>query len=272
MLYPSLCLAAPKCSCALLPSRQCIADNGMIWIVSAWTGSFPRETNVADIHVYDTLADSWSTRDGLPENRRRGGAAAVLVGRRIYVSHGNRGGHETGNFAQSLGWLDYYDVDADEWTTNLPDAPNPRDHTGGALINNKICVAGGRNGGEIGFFDLVILPTDCYDLGTGTWSVEASIPQGRAGSAYGSTCDGKGLIVAGGEGNGKAYNQGDIFDGSSWSTIDGLNEERHGTGLAVDCECKQFHIASGASEQGGGPLLNSLETFTMAGASLLCAS
>ena len=224
-----------------------------------------------DIHIYDTLADTWSTKNGLPEDRQRGAAAAILVGRRIFVSHGNRGGHETGSFAVSLGWLDYYDIDADEWTTNLPDAPNPRDHTGGALINgSKICVAGGRNGGEIGFFDLVILPTDCYDLSTGTWSVEADIPQGRAGSAYGSTCDGQKLIVAGGEGDGKAYRQVDVFDGTSWITIDSLVQKRHGTGLAVDCGCNQIHIASGAGEQGGGPLLDSLETFTFEGASLQC--
>jgi len=185
-----------------------------------------------------------------------------LVGRQIFVSHGNRGGHETGSFATTLAWLDVYDIDTNEWTTNLPDAPNARDHTGGALIGgtNKICIAGGRNGGEIGFFNKVILPTDCYDVTTGEWSEEADIPQGRAGSAYGTTCDGK-LIVAGGEGFGEAFAQVDVFDGTSWETIDSLNVARHGTGLAVDCSNsnQRIYIASGSGKQGGSPELQSLE-------------
>jgi len=171
----------------------------------------------------------------------------------------------------SLPWLDYYDIDEDQWTTGLPDAPNARDHTGGALLNNKVCIAGGRNGGEIGFFNLVVLPTDCYDLSTGTWSEEADIPQGRAGSAYGTTCDGSKMIVAGGEGFGKAFSQVDVFDGTSWSTIDSLNEGRHGTGLAVDCDCnQQIHIASGSGNQGGSPELNSLETFFLESTDTQC--
>jgi len=46
----------------------------------------------------------------------------------IYVSHGKRGGHEEANFAETLGRLDYYDIDNDLWVTDLPNAPNARDH------------------------------------------------------------------------------------------------------------------------------------------------
>lgn len=207
----------------------------------------------------------------MPEARRRGGAASVLVGRRIYVSHGNRGGHETANFSTSLGWLDYYDIDSDVWVTNLPDAPNPRDHTGGALVNGRICVAGGRDGGSIGFFNETILPTDCYDPATNTWTVEANIPQGRAGSSYGRTCDGK-LMVAGGEGYKKAWPNVDVFDGTSWTTIDRLNIARHGSGLAVDCRCNQIYIASGSRIQGGSVKteIPSVETFFPGGVDVAC--
>jgi hypothetical protein len=163
--------------------------------------------------------------------------------------------------------LDYYDIDTDTWVTNLPDAPNPRDHTGGGYINDRyICVAGGRDSGNVGFFDLVVLPTDCYDLMTNTWSVEANIPQGRAGSAYGTTCDGKYLIVAGGEGFGRTWNNVDLFDGQSWTSLDGLLIGRHGTGLAVDCTqnftCEdKLHIAGGAKTQGGAKTISSVETY-----------
>jgi hypothetical protein len=172
--------------------------------------------------------------------------------------------------------LDYYDIDTDIWVTNLPDAPHPRDHTGGGYINNRyICVAGGRDGGSVGFFNLVILPTDCYDLQTNTWSVEANITQGRAGSSYGTTCDGNYLIVAGGEGFGKAWNNVDAFDGKSWIKLDNLTIGRHGSGLAVDCTqnstCRnQIHIASGAPGQGGGNELTSVETYFPNGIQSTC--
>jgi hypothetical protein len=215
------------------------------------------------------VKDKWLTKPGLPEERRRGAAASVLVGQRIYVSHGNRGGHETGNFSTTLGWLDYYDITQGRWYTNLPNAPNPRDHTGGAFINGRICVAGGRNGGEINFFNNVVLPTDCYDPIKQKWTVEANIPQGRAGSSYGTTCDGK-LIIAGGEGFGRAYSNVDIFDGKAWTSIDNLNIGRHGSGLAVDCICEQIHIASGARTQGGSQEIKSVETLFANGVDVPC--
>jgi N-acetylneuraminic acid mutarotase len=136
-------------------------------------------------------------------------------------------------------------------------------------VNGRICVAGGRDGGSIGFYNLPILPTDCYDPVTNKWSVEANIPQGRAGSAFGTTCDGK-LMVAGGEGFGKAWSNVDVFNGTSWTTLDNLNIARHGTGLAVDCICQQIHIAGGAIVQGGKNETRSVETYFLNGIDAPC--
>lgn len=211
----------------------------------------------------------------MPENRRRGAAAVVVVGDNIYVSHGNFGGHEVpggGDTATSVGWIDYYNIPTDTWTALPNNAPNPRDHAGGALIGNSICVAGGRDGGYCATYNDCwpsVEPTDCYDLATGTWSVQANIPQKRAGASYGTTCDGK-LMVAGGEGEGQAWNQVDVFDGSSWETIDDLVVQRHGSGLAIDCECEQIHIASGCSAPGGTPEIKSVETFFYSGVDTTC--
>jgi len=250
---------------------QCVAAQGKLWVMAAWTGWYPTEENAEFVYVYDPSLDSWSTKTAMPENRRRGGAAVVVSAdeKKIYVSHGNRGGHETGNHATSLGYLDEYDIATDSWTALSNDAPNPRDHCGGALVNNRICVAGGRNGGEIGWPE--VAPTDCYDLSTGSWSVEASIPQVRGGSSYGTTCDGK-LMVAGGEGSGKAWDQVDVFDGTSWTTVASLVRGRHGSGLAADCVCNQIHIASGAAGQGGGPEIKSVETLFPNGVDEACTA
>ena len=243
--------------------------------MAAWTGAYPYETNADFVYVYDPASDSWSTRTPMPLNRRRGAAAVVVVGDQIYVSHGNYGGHEIpggGDTATSVGWIDYYDITTDSWTALPNDAPNPRDHTGGALIGNRICVAGGRDGGYCATANNCwpsVEPTDCYDLATGTWSVEANIPQKRAGASYGTTCDGK-LMVAGGEGEDQAWKQVDVFDGNSWVTIDDLEVQRHGSGLAIDCECEQIHIASGCAAPGGTPEIKSVETFFYSGVDTIC--
>ena len=135
------------------------------------------------------------------------------------------------------------------------------------MVNGRICVAGGRDGGALHWPE--VAPTDCYDLVSGTWSVEADIPQVRGGSAYGTTCDGK-LMIAGGEGSGRAWDQVDVFDGTSWTTVNNLVIGRHGTGLAFDCLCNQIHIASGASSQGGGPEIKSIETYFPNGVDEAC--
>lgn len=109
-----------------------VAAQGKLWIVSSWTGSYPTESNVPEIYVYDPVTNTWDTsKTPLPEYRRRSGAAVVVSEdeKYIYLAQGNRGGHETGDHAVTLGWFDMYDIDNDTWTIELPDAPNPRDHT-----------------------------------------------------------------------------------------------------------------------------------------------
>lgn len=265
----------------LLHHTQCVPVDGKIYVVSAFTGTYMMspykhhegafvtrrtlrfffshflitrivihsskgglfaEESAPDIYIYDISTDTWSTKAGLPEERRRGGSASVHYEGKIYVSHG--GGHGDD---PSVGWLDYYDIAADEWTTDLPDAPNPRDHTGGALVNgNLLCVAGGRNVAD----DSAVLPTDCYDLVNGVWSEEEDILQGRRGSAYGSTCDGN-LIVSGGEGEstGQTWPNVEVFDGAtlSWTRLDDLNRARFGHGMAIDCGCNQIYVAAGSA-------------------------
>jgi hypothetical protein len=245
----------------LLHHMQCVCINNKIYIAAAWTGNFPREQNVDVMWVYHTLTDTWSSKTALPEPRRRGAAAVVVDSTRFWVSHGNRGGHETGSFATSLGYIDFYDTVSETWIlgsdAGFPDAPNPRDHTGGALVNGKICVAGGRNGGVVDW--PAVARTDCFDPVTRTWSVEPNIPVTRSGSSYGTSCDGK-MIVAGGERI--ISNRVDVFDGSTWQTFqNGLIDSRHGTGLAVDCVRNLIYLASGGSENGGGRVSTSLEIY-----------
>jgi len=143
---------------------------------------------------------------------------------------------------------DAYDIDNDQWTIGLPDAPNPREHEGGGLVNgNLLCVGGGQelHGGGDQDESALLLPTDCYNFETGIWSEEAELPRGRRAAAYGTTCDGK-LIVSGGEALGQTWSNVEVFDGVSWTALDNLNRPRFGHGLAIDCECNQMYVVAGA--------------------------
>lgn len=248
---------------------QCVVVWNKLWVVGAWTGGFPTESNVAATYVYDPIADLWETKSALDNPRRRGSAAVVAVGDLIYVAFGNIGGHETADFAVSSTYLDVYNTLTDTWQA-LPSATFGRDHVGGGYVNGKICVAGGRDGGTIGWPS--VGPTECYDIVKGIWSIEADVPVPRAGAAYGTSCDGKYLFMAGGEGDGIAHSSFDAFDGNKWIRLAYLNQARHGTGLAVDCVCNTIYIASGSGAPGNGMELKSVEKFYFGDATSVACS
>lgn len=252
-----------------LHHMQCVSYHESVWIVTSWTGGYPRESNVPQIYIYNTVENSWSTRMGLPKSRQRGGAAAVLHDEKIYVVAGNSGGH--GSHSRSLGWMDYYDLKTEEWVTNLADMPDPRDHVGGAVVNgNALCVAGGRDGSV----DLFATRggTYCYYFATKLWkNVGVDIPTQRAGAAYGTTCEGN-MMVVGGE-RYDAHDDVELFDGKQWTVLPSLVQKRHGSGLAVsDCLCGKIFIASGSGGRGARPELNSTEVYLPKGENLDCSS
>lgn len=196
----------------------------------------------------------------------------MLVGRRIYVVAGNRGGH--GPPAQTLGWMDYYDLDTKTWVTGLKDLPIPRDHVGGALVNGQLCIAGGRDGGADDFFAAVESSVFCYDFELEDWVRKDDIPTPRGGAATERLCDGR-MMVAGGEGKrSAAFDTVEIFDGTSWTTAPPLKRARHGTGLAVakKCTCGQVFIASGSGARGGSPELSETEVYLPNGKDGTCDS
>ena len=202
----------------------------------------------------------------MPEERRRGSSAVVYDPQRnvIYVSHGNVGGHATyfHSTPVATGWLDIYNLNTEQWTRG-PDAPNPRDHTGGALLQNgeQLCIAGGRDSGRLNW--PAVIPTDCFDLVTRVWSVKADIPVPRAGSSYGASCDGRYLLLAGGELGNSVFSQFTAFDGNNWTTLSNLRTARHGSSLAVDCSGGKIYIASGSGGPRGGPELTSMEVIDL---------
>ena len=251
---------------------QCVVYKGNVYIATSWFGPSPREQNNDKLWILNTKTERWTSKAGLPARRRRGGAAAVLRNKKIYVVGGNRGGH--GAHSKTLGWMDCYDIEKDKWKTGLPNLPEGRDHVGGVLVKGMLCIAGGRNGGKKDFFGATIKSTYCYNFEKKKWvNMKAPIPKGRAGAAYGKTCDGK-MMIVGGEGKfSKAFDRADLFDGKKWTSGPALQRERHGTGLAVaKCKCGQIFIASGSGARGGRPELQSTEVYLPNGRDVKCQS
>jgi hypothetical protein len=240
-----------------LHHASCLAIDDEIWIPTSSTGSYPTETPATLMYIYHPASDTWRNRTGLPSPRARGAAAAVYdAGRRqIYVSHGNRGGHD--EYSQTVAWLDRYDLATDTWTA-LADGIVPRDHTGGAWIDGDFCVAAGRNSRHV---SAVVHETECYHLARDQWTIRASLAVGRAGAAYGQSCGSDAFfIVVGGESEGQAHSEVSVFDGQDWhEDWPALLQARHGTGLAVDCLRQALYIASGSPHEGGPASMGGLQ-------------
>lgn len=86
------------------------------------------------------------------------------------------------------------------------------------------------------------------------------MPSPRAGANTARTCDGR-MMVAGGEGDGVAYDRVDLFDGTRWRQGPNLVSARHSSGVSFSrCnKCAHAFIPSGSGRQGGRPELFSTE-------------
>lgn len=249
---------------------QCVAIGSSVWIAASWKKFFPYEEVNENVYEYNVKEDKWYFWPPMPADRNRGGAAAVHRGDYIYVVAGNRGGH--GAHATSLGWVDEFNWRTKEWTNRtFPDVPGSgRDHVGAALVNDEICIAGGRDGGTADFFNAVITTTYCYSFVTNKWSKKEDFPVGRAGSMTGTTCDGK-MMIAGGEGFGKAFTDVHVFDSVTWERAPSLSLPRHSSGLAIArCDCGHIFIPSGAVHQGGRET-NTTDRYIPKGAPTRCS-
>lgn len=254
---------------------QCVYYKNRIYIGGSWFGQFPYEKEHTVMWAYDIPTDTWLTLKGLPEGRRRGGGAFVVYKEKFYLSHGAIGGH--GAHATTTGYLDMYDPVTNEWIP-LPDGPGPRDHTAGAVVNDKLCVAGGRDGGVADFWNANVAPVVCYTFATKKWEVRASLPVPRGGSMVGATCSGL-IMIAGGEGKtrenqkGQAFDRVDFYDDSTNSFLEPsyMTSRRHGSGLAISsCDCGSIYVPSGSAGLGGGPEVTTTDMWSPDGTGRMC--
>ncbi|MFL1484676.1 malectin domain-containing carbohydrate-binding protein [Marinobacter sp. LN3S78] len=210
---------------------QSVEVGGRVYIVGALRGGFPSETPVAEIYSFDPSEPAqWREEAVIPEDRRRGAAAAVNYGGKIYVVGGNTEGHNAG----WVSWFDVYDPVAKTWTP-LPDAPHARDHHRASVVDGKLYVVAGRRssvnlGNAIGDTEASV---DVYDFDTGQWTtLENDIPTPRAGVAL--IKHGPELVVAAGESPAGDHTDVEALDvrTGSWRELPSLISGRNAPGGA----------------------------------------
>lgn len=238
---------------------QAISFKDEIYVLGAFTGSYPHEVPIPNIYIFNPVKNEWRKGSEIPENRRRGAAGAFVLNDKIYLVCGIQDGHWDGQVT----WFDEYDPATDKWKT-LADAPRPRDHVQVAVIDHKLYVAGGRlSTARINqVLNRTVKEVDVYDFKSGKWSTLDSsnnLPTLRAGNmtvAYGDK-----ILIIGGESDAhvEAHNDVDAFDVRSqkWGKLPSLHQGRHGTGAVV--LNRKVYIAAGSANRGGGPELNDME-------------
>lgn len=238
---------------------QPIVYGNKAYVVGAFTGGYPNESNVSSIWIFDPRTNTWSQGPVLPPGRERGSAGAVLYDGKFYLIGGNNQGHNGG----ARPWFDVFDPVTRTWS-QLPDAPRARDHFLAAVVGNRMVVAGGRQTTQPNPFTGTIREVDVYDFTAGTWStLTDGLPTERAGTM--AVAFGRHVVVAGGESTSPntAHDEVEALDvfAETWTALPDLVRARHSGGVA-EVDGRMF-IVSGSGNAGGGPELDSVEVISL---------
>ncbi len=171
----------------------------------------------------------------MPNGTARGSSAVGAYNGKVFLAGGMtilqayQGGHQ-----DSVSMVSSYDTLTEEWNTDYPPLPAPRQHVGGAVVGSHFYVVGGREHGIHQFHDT----TYALDLENPVeWKQMAPLPTARGSLACAAV--GWKIYCFGGEGNRKnpqqIFDQTDVYDTEtdSWETLTPMEVPRHGTGAVV---------------------------------------
>ncbi|KAI5803549.1 kelch repeat-containing protein-like protein [Peziza echinospora] len=228
--------------------------NGKIYILgglAAGSLEWPKSNHSS---TYDPKSQKWTLLSPVPEQFTRGSAAMAVWGNKILMAGGMTSlGLATG-IQLSVSTVNAYDIITKKWES-LPPLPAPRDHVGGAVIDNTFYVFGGRDGGP----EHVRGNTWALDLlrPHKGWTERAAMLTPRGGIMY--TSIGDDIYAIGGEGNPEEGSEG-VFDQNevynvrrnSWKALERMSVRRHGSGaVAVK---GVVYIPGGGVKMGGAPV------------------
>ncbi len=193
-------------------SPAAVDINGKIYMANGWdAGGNP----TAELDIYDTATDTWTTGTPNPVPAAGGSASAVLNGKMYVV-----GGCNNGNCASPLTAVQVYDPATDSWSS-AANYPQPVTFLMCGGIAGKLYCAGGTASSAYATGYV-------YDPSADSWSPIANIPvasgTGLWASGY-STAQDK-LLVSGGVTGGAVTNAGYAYDSTSdsWSSLPNAND------------------------------------------------
>ena len=236
--------------------------NGEIYVLGGLADlgeAAPAWRAVSDSWVYSPKTGAWSALPGLPAGEARGSAAVGVYKHLIVLAGGMTDLDLSGNMSQNtVSVVSIFDTVARTWLDVPKEAgylPEGRDHAGGAIVDGKMYVLGGRQQGQENVKDTVFI-LDLCDLEAGWMVSTARMPTPRGGVATGVV--GKKVYVFGGEGN-RAVESG-VFDQveayntvkDKWSRVRPMRIPRHGT-YAVGIDGKVY-VPGGGVMQSGAPV------------------
>lgn len=191
-----------------------------VWLVGGLV-DWPPTTTGAVWHR-EAASDTWVQAQPLP--RPRAAMAVGLVGNQLHAVGGLAEDGQSDSSAHAV--LDLSQPSA--WT-DAPAMPNPRNHLGGAAIDGRLFVVGGRHGWDEAAGNQPDL--DVFDPGTSLWSSLAPLPLARSEIAASTFASGGQLIVVGGSVN-PAKPSADVFvfdpAANTWLRLPALPGPRKG--------------------------------------------
>lgn len=124
--------------------------------------------------VYHPTNDSWNSLAPLPAGTARGSSAVGVWHDTIILAGGMTFLDITGTGLQdSIATVSVYNTTSNTWNTEFPPLPHPRQHVGGAVVDDTFYVLGGRESGIEQIRDTVY----ALDLrNPTTWTTLAPMP------------------------------------------------------------------------------------------------
>lgn len=212
------------------------AVNGKLYLLGALTGN-TTWTNPPINYVYTPATDAWTVLPEMPAGTARGASAVGRWRDTVLVAGGLTGQIPTVGSQPTVGFVSAFNTTAGTWAT-LPDLPEPRDHAGGAVVDDVFYVVGGRLNSTTEVRGTVF----ALDLRAAdkAWTTRpAGMPTPRGGlsaAAVGSriyTFGGEGVVSA--ELPEGVYDNVEVYDTKTdtWEVLPPMAHPRHGTGAAV---------------------------------------